>query len=285
MRPATRTGLLLAFTILLAWLFSLAGLVVVDLSRLSWQLVLLAVFGRTFLQTGLFIVGHDAMHGTLWPERKRWNHRIGALALQLYAALPYRACCRNHHHHHLAPGSVLDPDGPPHPNSGVVSWYIRFMAGYLSWPQMTRLLGGWTLLALVAQVMSVAAISTGIASSVSAANGMSAANDMSPASSVISAISKVLLFYSLPLLLSSLQMFAFGTYFPHRKHRHTQGLAAIESLNLSAPLSLLACYHFGYHREHHQWPDLAWFELPERRSSALATANPLRSSSRWAKQI
>ncbi|CAK6697352.1 MULTISPECIES: fatty acid desaturase [unclassified Synechococcus] len=258
MRPATRTGLLLACTILLAWLISLASLVIVDPSRLPWQLVLLAVLGRTFLQTGLFIVGHDAMHGTLWPERKRWNHRIGALALQLYAALPYRACRRNHHRHHRAPVSALDPDGPPHPGSGVVSWYIRFMAGYLSWLQMMRLLGGWLLLALVAQVLSVALVNTGAGSS------------------AVSAISNVLLFYSLPLLLSSLQMFAFGTYLPHRQQRHSQGLGAIESLNLSAPLSLLACYHFGYHREHHQWPDLAWFQLPERRSSALPTAHPLR---------
>ena len=32
------------------------------------------------------------------------------------------------------------------------------------------------------------------------------------------------------------------------------------SLDWPAWLSLLACFHFGYHREHHDRPDLAWFE-------------------------
>jgi len=37
-------------------------------------------------------------------------------------------------------------------------------------------------------------------------------------------------------------------------------------------LSLLACYHFGYHLEHHQDPQLAWHELPRRRREGAASS-------------
>jgi len=65
-----------------------------------------------------------------------------------------------------------------------------------------------------------------------------------------------------------------GTYLPHRGQRSPHPEARPHSLNLPPWLSLLACYHFGYHREHHDRPDLAWFQLPRqrRRSVPLAPA-------------
>jgi len=71
---ASRKGLLLAALIMLGWLVSLAGLLIWDLSATQlarpwvWLALLFGVVGRTLLQTGLFIVGHDAMHGVLWPN-------------------------------------------------------------------------------------------------------------------------------------------------------------------------------------------------------------------------
>jgi beta-carotene ketolase (CrtW type) len=65
-----------------------------------------------------------------------------------------------------------------------------------------------------------------------------------------------------------MQLFLVGTYLPHRRH------ASDGPISLAWPgwLSLLACYHFGYHREHHEQPGLAWFELPQahRRNKTLA---------------
>ncbi len=26
--------------------------------------------------------------------------------------------------------------------------------------------------------------------------------------------------------------------------------------------SFIACYHFGYHEEHHEYPHVAWWQLP-----------------------
>ncbi|WP_255000421.1 fatty acid desaturase [Cyanobium sp. Alchichica 3B3-8F6] len=250
----THRGLLLAAVILLAWLASLLGLLSLDLSRLHGAalvaLVVVSTLGRTWLQTGLFIVGHDAMHGVLVLERRGWNDRLGVVALALYAALPYVACSRNHQNHHRFTASADDPDFHGDPRAGTLGWYRRFMAGYLSAGQMMRLLGGWGLLALIACRLH-------------------------PAGWI-----NVLLFCTLPLLLSSLQLFVFGTYLPHRRQRLPHQQSQADSLDLPPWLSLLACYHFGYHREHHDSPQLAWFELPaqhrrarpSRRDPGLAAA-------------
>ncbi|MFT5339789.1 MAG: beta-carotene ketolase (CrtW type), partial [Cyanobium sp.] len=65
---------------MLGWLASLVGLLSLDLGQLSWLALAAALVGRTVLQTGLFIVGHDAMHGVLLTGGGKWNDRIGALA-------------------------------------------------------------------------------------------------------------------------------------------------------------------------------------------------------------
>jgi beta-carotene ketolase (CrtW type) len=229
-------GLMLAWALSLAWLLSL------DLPRLTWWGVTLAVLLRTQLQTGLFIVAHDAMHRVLWPGRRLWNDRIGALALMLYAALRFRSCHRQHRRHHHQPASAADPDFPADRRAGPLPWYRQFMAGYLSPAQMARLLAIWAML-LLACGSSGTPCQAGL---------------------------KLLLFCTLPLLLSSLQLFVFGTYLPHRGQRLPESRSHPDSLNLPPWLSLLACFHFGYHREHHDDPALPWFELPAARRRALA---------------
>jgi beta-carotene ketolase (CrtW type) len=236
------TGLGLALLLLVGW--GVSGLSLLNSSLAQWPLwlVVSAVALRTLLQTGLFIIGHDAMHGVLLPKHPRSNHAVGACALGLYAGLAYGACRQKHQRHHRCTASSSDPDFHPDPAAGPVRWYLRFMAGYLSPWQMGRLLGGWGLLALL----------------FSPSNPSSWVN--------------LLLFCTVPLLLSSLQLFLFGTYLPHRRQRSGRSGMTPDSLDWPAWLSLLACFHFGYHREHHDHPELAWFELPRlrRRSRGLA---------------
>ncbi|MEB3235289.1 MAG: fatty acid desaturase [Cyanobacteriota bacterium] len=234
MRSAT-PALGLSALILLAWLGSLLTCLGPSSQTWPWWLVVAAIGLRTLLQTGLFIIGHDAMHGLLWPDQPRRNTRLGALALLLYAGLAYGPCASKHQRHHRHPGSSRDPDFCTDGSHGWLPWYLEFMAGYLSLGQMSRLLLGWTLLALLTW-------------------GPGAAGP-----------SHVLLFCTLPLLLSSLQLFVVGTYLPHRNQQQPDGHHPPESLDLPPWLSLLACFHFGYHREHHDHPELPWFALPAAR--------------------
>jgi beta-carotene ketolase (CrtW type) len=234
--------------IALSWLISMIGLLSCDLRALPWWGLAAAILVRVHLQTGLFILGHDAMHGLLWPRQLRLNHRLGALLLILYASLPYELALRLHQQHHQAPGSALDPDGPPSQSTSPLRWYFRFMAGYLSPWQMTGLLAFWGSLMILSRMVTP------------------------------TAVLNVLVFCTLPLVLSSVQLFVFGTFLPHRCQRAPHAMPHPESLHLPTWLSLLACFHFGYHREHHDNPGLSWFELPaaHRRARALAFAPPAR---------
>jgi beta-carotene ketolase (CrtW type) len=78
----------------------------------------------------------------------------------------------------------------------------------------------------------------------------------------------VMVFWVLPLVLSSFQLFLFGTFLPHRSHGAPAAEGhVIQSQGYGHLLSLLACYHFGYHWEHHAYPAVPWFRLPELRRS------------------
>lgn len=231
----TRRGLALATLMLMGWLITLISLLSLRVADWSVWLIAGAVVLRTVLQTGLFITAHDAMHGVLLPECRRWNHRLGIVFLLLYAALPYRRCRRNHQWHHNHTATVHDPDFHEDQAAGPLRWYRRFMAGYLSQNQMLRLLGFWGSLVLISSHWNT------------------------------SAWLNLLLFCTLPLLLSSLQLFVFGTYLPHRCQRQQGSNQRPESLDHPPWLSLLTCFHFGYHREHHDHPQLAWFQLPSMR--------------------
>lgn len=239
--PAAR-GVISAAIVLVGWLISLIGLLLIDLFNQNAWCLTAAVLVRTAFQTGLFITAHDAMHGRLLPGASTINHRLGAWFLGLYAGLPYRSCLRKHHSHHRFSGSRQDPDFCGDASIGVWGWYLAFMAGYLSQGQMIRLLGLWLGLAVIA----TADHATGWCN--------------------------VLLVCAAPLLLSSWQLFVFGTYLPHRIQQQAGDPQAPASIDHPVWLSLLTCFHFGYHREHHEKPHLAWFELPaeHRRRRALA---------------
>jgi beta-carotene ketolase (CrtW type) len=222
----------------MCWVGSLVVLLPTHPGDLPVASITLAVLVRTLLQTGLFIVAHDAMHGTLWPEWPIANQRIGQAMLVLYAALPYGRCLNNHHKHHLHAGSAMDPDHHREGKEGMLSWYGSFMAAYLSPRQITLLALLWLTLGVIAS------------------------------GGYPLALPNVGLYCVLPTLLSSLQLFFVGTFFPHRTVGHRPDLDDIHrprSLDCPPWISLLCCYHFGYHWEHHAFPHLAWHQLPQAR--------------------
>ncbi len=238
-RPPAALGLILALLIALAW----AAVLGMALSSRwdspaarAWLLPVLAGLG--WLQVGLFIVAHDAMHGSLAPAHPRLNRAAGRLALALYAGFAFDRFARAHQDHHRHPGSPLDPDFHP-ADPRFLPWYLAFMRRYFGWREAFGLLAGGALLALASSPLKAA------------------------------------LFWWLPALFASLQLFTFGTWLPHRP-----GAARAEplddghrsrSLHLPWALSLLTCFHFGYHLEHHQQPGAPWWRLPSlhrRRSRA-----------------
>lgn len=188
---------------------------------------------EAWLFVGLFIVAHDAMHGSLAPGRPRVNRWFGRTVLMLYAAFSYDRLLPEHHKHHRRPGTADDPDfDPDHPDA-FLPWLGRFLAHYYGWREFFTLGAAMVLYILL----------------------------LSPP------IPALLAFYALPAMLSALQLFYFGTWRPHRVE--ASGFAdAHNSRSEDFPwlLSLVTCFHFGYHHEHHLTPTTPWWRLPGARA-------------------
>lgn len=232
-------GGLVAFAIIILWVSSLVFTLSTDLAQWGSLWVLPAILVRTFIQTGLFIVVHDAIHGSVFPENRQLNSWIGSLAITLYGFLPYQKLSSNHWKHHRSPGQLDDPDFHDGVHKGFFGWYFKFMTKeYVDVEMQQKLLLYMTIAFVVLRF------------------GFQASN------------SNLFLFWLLPLILSSLQLFFFGTYLPHRDTNiDSPNSHNAVSSNYPVALSFLSCYHFGYHWEHHEYPDVAWYNLPKVRQA------------------
>lgn len=223
----------MASALLAAWGGSLVVLLQAPLDT-TWTPLWgpLAVGWMSWLFTGLFITGHDAMHGAVAPRRPWLNHAVGAIVVAAYAMFDYRRLRRAHRQHHARPARPGDPDWHDGRRSAPVWWFGAFMLRYLRPGQFARLLVlFWAVQELVPNT-------------------------------------NFLLFWALPAVTSTFQLFYFGTYLPHREpeggHDHPHHA---HSTPLAPWLSLLTCFHFGgYHREHHEHPSVPWWRLPSLRS-------------------
>lgn len=184
-----------------------------------------------WLSVGLFIIAHDAMHGSLSPGNHSVNLWTGRIALALYAGFSFDRLRVKHMEHHRAPGSKDDPDFLVGDRAGLARWYVAFFRRYFGWTEL-----------LVLTVAVAAYLIVG------------------------ARLPNLLIFWALPAILSSVQLFYFGTYLPHRRsdspfaddHR-------ARTNEFSWMTSLLSCYHFGYHHEHHLSPHVPWWRLPAER--------------------
>lgn len=207
-----------------------------------WTLLGLAVAPalillQCWLNVGLFIVAHDCMHGSLVPFRPRLNRAIGRLCLGLYAGFSYDRLIAKHFAHHRHSGTDEDPDFHAAGPRRFWPWYLAFFRRYFGLREFLVL---GLLLATYLLVFRV-----------------------SPANA--------LLLWGVPAILSSLQLFYFGTYLPHRHDDQAFADRHNARSNAFSPaLSLLTCFHFGYHHEHHDQPNVPWWRLPALRASAQA---------------
>ncbi|MGK7914007.1 MAG: fatty acid desaturase [Prochloraceae cyanobacterium] len=224
-----KLSLIIALLIIAFWLVNTFICLHTDLNKLSWLLLCILILGQTFLSTGLFITAHDAMHGLVYPLNPRLNDFIGAIALNLYCLFSYQNFKKLHSLHHNFPATNLDPDYHDGVHSSFGNWYIKFMKTYINWSVMLKL----TLVI----------------------NGLVYIFHISRLN--------ISLFWGLSLFLSSFQLFIFGTFLPHRQQEKGKG---IQSLSVSPLFSFIACYHFSYHWEHHQYPYLPWWKIPSVKS-------------------
>lgn len=222
-------GVFLAILIILAWIVHLGysfTMIQPDLFN-PWMYVHLLV--QTYFFTGLFITGHDAIHGTV--SRNRFvNQSIGYVSVFLYAGMWYPSLIRNHALHHMHPGTEEDPDYSMGSQNFFV-WWFRFMMHYITWIQLV-------IMAIIFNIFGIWF------------------SDWS-----------IITFWVVPALLSTFQLFYFGTYVPHKRpHTSQMGVHKARTQKRFHAWALLSCYFFGYHREHHESPRTPWWKLYQLKS-------------------
>ena len=139
-------GLVIALTIIGLWTSSLLFLLSWEIFQLHPGLILIAIWWQTFLDTGLFITAHEAMHGLVCPYNLQINHLIGSAAVLLYALFPYEKLLTKHWLHHRYPASSLDPDFHDGKNGSFGAWYCHFLKSYWSWKRLGSLLAALSLI-------------------------------------------------------------------------------------------------------------------------------------------
>lgn len=217
-------GLFVAAVVYLSWICHLAytlTYVEVDFSSPAFYFHILL---QGYLFTGLFITGHDAMHGTVSDNRKI-NDMAGWIATLSFAYLSYNRLRKNHYLHHRYPATDKDPDFYTRSNNFFV-WWFMFMVRYTTWWQLV-------LMAITFNILKIWFTDW-----------------------------QLIFFWIIPAILGTLQLFFFGTFIPHRfPHKPEMGIHKARTLPKNHILAMITCYFFGYHLEHHESPTTPWWKL------------------------
>ena len=215
-------GIYAAIVVILCWLSFISFAFSYPTYLLNpWNILIILIL--THLYTGLFITAHDAIHGTV-SSSKKINDFIGHLCVILYACFSYKKIREKHHNHHTHVSTAEDPD---YHDDNFFVWFWKFMRNYMRIRQLL-------LMALIYNLMNILL-------------GIPKLN--------------LILFWIIPPLLSSLQLFYFGTYLPHKNPEKIDNNYKSRTQNINFFLGFISCYFFGYHYEHHAKPFVPWWRL------------------------
>jgi beta-carotene ketolase (CrtW type) len=215
----SNTGVFISISVISLWLISIVFLMNCTVD-FSSPWVYVFVLIQMHLYTGLFITAHDGMHGTILPGNKKVNFVIGQICTILYAVFPFSKLKNKHFEHH---DFVHTHDDPDYYDGNFFSWYISFIRQYISWWQIL-------IMAIIFNVLKIYIPQQNL-----------------------------LLFWVLPSLMSTFQLFYFGTYLPHKGEHNNVYHSKSQSKNHF--FAFLSCYFFGYHYEHHHSPATPWWLL------------------------
>jgi len=217
-------GILIALIIIMAWTIHLIfSLIYLEVNFLD-PFFYLNIFIQAYLFTGLFITAHDSMHGTL-SKNKKLNKLTGQITAFLFACMSYNKLIRNHMNHHRYPGTENDPDFS-YSSQNFFQWWGLFLWRYTTVLQIV-------LMGIIFNILIIWF------------------NEIN-----------ILMFWVLPAVLSTFQLFFFGTYLPHKRPHSKNMLPHNARTQKKNHLwAMLSCYFFGYHFEHHENPGIPWWKL------------------------
>lgn len=217
-------GIVISFTIITLWLGHLFFILSSVHADFSSLQTYLHLLFQTYLFTGLFITAHDAMHGTIC-KTKSANKFFGIITSFFYAGMSYNRLIKNHFKHHKSPGTESDPDFNAASQNFFI-WWGTFLIRYATVVQIIVMAAAFNILKIWFEEISI------------------------------------WIYWVVPALLSSMQLFYFGTYIPHRKpHEASMEPHKARSQKKNHLWAMISCYFFGYHYEHHEKPFVPWWKL------------------------
>ncbi len=217
-------GTLISTLLILLWglhLFYSLHFVKVDFTHPNF---LIHTLIQGYLYTGLFITGHDAIHGNI-HKSKLINKIFGYISAFLFAGLSYKKLAKNHFAHHKSSGEIDDPDYCIISQNFFI-WWSAFLFRYVTFFQLV-------IMAILFNVLKI----------------------------WFEEIS-IFVFWVIPAFIGTFQLFYFGTYQPH-KLPHTNEMTPHNARTQKGNhlWAMLSCYFFGYHWEHHEYPKTPWWQL------------------------
>lgn len=203
----------------------------------SWSnpMVWFMIFIQTHLYTGLFITAHDAMHGTV-SKNKQLNKFIGTLSALLFSYNFYNKLNRKHHEHHRYVTTDKDPD---YHSGGFIAWYFSFVKQYVSLWQILLMAISYNILKLWLPDQNL------------------------------------IFLWMMPAILSTFQLFYYGTYLPHKGEHSPNNKQKSRSQKQNHVKAFLTCYFFGYHYEHHISPGTPWWQLHKKKEEYEQKGYPI----------
>jgi beta-carotene ketolase (CrtW type) len=225
------TGIFWALLIIGCWFLNLYVGINLALS-FSNPWVYVLILLQTHLYTGLFITSHDSIHGVVSTKYPKINDALGKFCTILFAFNQYEKLRTKHHMHHNHVNTEQDPD--VHQGNFFI-WWFKFMWQYVTWQQVLAMAITYNILKLWFPMWNL------------------------------------ILMWELPAILSTLQLFYFGTYLPHRGTHEEGNAQQSRSQSKNHMWAFISCYFFGYHYEHHAYPYLPWWKLPLAKEKTLET--------------
>lgn len=217
-------GVLIAVTIISIWGLHLIYILSSVEISFAAPVTYVHILIQAYFYTGLFITAHDAMHKVV-SRNKILNNFIGTIAAFLFAGLSYNKLKVNHFKHHKYPGSEDDPDFNTK-SQNFFLWWFAFMRRYTTILQLIIMAAAFNILGIWVEDL------------------------------------KLVVFWIVPAFISTLQLFFFGTYLPHRRpHDHNMEPHKARTQKKNHLWAMISCYFFGYHFEHHEKPHTPWWKL------------------------
>ncbi len=231
-------GILIACSVIGVWAIHLVWTLTLPVLDFSSPALYLHVLLQGYLYTGLFITAHDSMHGSV-SRNRRVNRFFGQLCFWLFAAFPYQKMFVKHMGHHHHPGTEKDPDFSRHQDP--LRWFLAFFFSYITALQIVTMALLYNFMHFVFTI----------------------------------AHTHLILFWVLPAFLGTFQLFYFGTYMPHRLP-HTAEMAPHRSRTQKRNhlAAMLSCWFFGYHWEHHEYPNVPWWLLHTKKGANTPIQSP-----------